>query len=174
MSRIDDALKRMTGGAAEPRVPSMLDRFASEGKAVKIEKLEEPKKGLKSEEGKVANFVPPGPHPVEARPVKAVMPAPVVPASPLPVEPVADVEVEAEADKLLDFRQIADYVEFGFRSIRRHKLLATATFVIALSMVIVAAVLMPRTYYVETWLLAQPNSVMAALSNPATMTMDSA
>src|ERR1044071_1215241 len=114
MSRIDDALKRMTGGTSEARTPSMLERFASEGKPTPVE---EPKKALRADDHKVAAFVPQGPHPVDTRP-----PAPKVQIAPPPfVPPVAPTVMGAEPavdeEKLIDVRQIADYVGFVLGSL---------------------------------------------------------
>lgn len=158
MSRIDDALKRLAGGLVEPRPISSLDRYAPE------------EKGLKPDEHRVSSFAPAGPIPVEGRPPMAA-PKPPAPAATLtPADAVADAGANAppgaDEDRLVDLRPIADYLGFIWGSVRRHKVLAASTFSVFLGLAFVAAIMLPRTYYVETQLLAQRNAVMTALSNP--------
>src|SRR5262245_52067246 len=136
MSRIDDALRRLTGADSEPRASAGLERFASEGKAaVRAEDIKDIKKVVRVDEQKVAPFVAagahpvqPGPHPVETRApqMKPVVPAPPVVAS----VPAVDVRPgdAAEEEKLVDFRQLADYAGYLLRSLGRHKVLAASTF----------------------------------------------
>jgi uncharacterized protein involved in exopolysaccharide biosynthesis len=170
MSRIDEALRRLKGGTPEPRLqPLHVERFPSEGKA---NRTDESGKLTRSDEHKVATFVPPPSHAADMRPPLArrgaVAPAPPRPApEPKPVEPkVESSDAEPEVEKLIDFRQIADYLGFVLRSIRRHKVLTGVTFGVAFAMTIAAALLMPKTFYVQVKLLAQRNAVMTALSNP--------
>jgi hypothetical protein len=167
MSRIDEALKRITGAAAEPRLSSILDRFS-------------PEKASKLEDTRVSNSVIAGPQPVEARPSasqrasessprRAPESSPQrAPESPVEAPPTADRNIEPKTDteKLVDLGQLADYARFFAGSLRRHTILAMATFALALAMTAATAVLLPRTYHAETKLLAQRNAVMAALSNP--------
>jgi hypothetical protein len=162
MSRIDEAWKRMTGAAAEPHAPSVLERFAVE-------------KAPRLDESKVSNFVSPGPRPVEGRP-PAPRQAPAVPvfapdqamaaSAPGQDEPNQEGPSTVDSEKLIDFRQIADYAWFLIGALRRHKILAAGTFMLVLAMTAAAVVLLPRTYHVQAKLLAQRNAVMAALSNP--------
>jgi uncharacterized protein involved in exopolysaccharide biosynthesis len=156
MSRIDDALKRITGAAAEPRPVSGLERYA-------------PEPGYQSEEGKIGAFAA-GPFLLEGRPsvsqkIQAPPLPPIVPAS---SEQDTAVEPHAEADpeRLVDLRPIADYLGFLGGSLRRHKILAAVTFFLAFALISAVAVLLPKTYHVQTKLLAQRNEVMSALSNP--------
>jgi hypothetical protein len=168
MSRIDDALRRLTGAPTEPRPSMGLERFASEGRL----RTEEPRKPQALDEHKVAAFVAAGPHPVETRPSApkpAAMHAPPPAAAPEPSaaapEPI-DPDAEPDGESLFDIRQIADYVGFVYRAIGRHKLLASGTFALLLALTALVVIFVPRTYYVEVKLLAQRNAVMAALSNP--------
>jgi uncharacterized protein involved in exopolysaccharide biosynthesis len=168
MSRIDDALRRLTGAPTEPRPSMGLERFASEGKL----RAEEPRKPHALDEHKVASFVAAGPHAVETRapaprPVAVHVPAPAAApeppaAAPEPIDP----DAESDGESLFDIRQIADYVGFVYRAIGRHKLLASGTFALLLALTALVVIFVPRTYYVEVKLLAQRNAVMAALSNP--------
>jgi uncharacterized protein involved in exopolysaccharide biosynthesis len=157
MSRIDDALKRITGVKAESRPVSGLDRYA-------------PEVGYKPEERKAAAFVGAAPLPVDERqsaPQKIGAPMQRASASGdsgATAQPEAHGEPETE--RLIDFRPIADYLRFLGGAIRRHKFLAAATFLFAFALTVAAAMLMPRTYSIETKLLAQRNEVMTALSNP--------
>jgi uncharacterized protein involved in exopolysaccharide biosynthesis len=111
MSRIDDALRRLTGAPAEPRPSVGLERFASEGKIPrheepprfasegklprheepprfasegKLPRLEESRKPQAHDEHRVASFVAAGPHPVETR---VVPPKPVIVHAPPPAPP---------------------------------------------------------------------------------------
>jgi hypothetical protein len=168
MSRIDDALRRLKGGTPEPRLPSFLDRFASEGKPSRIDDAVKP---MRADDHKVAAFVPPPSHSSDARPhavPKIVMapPPPPPPQEPKAPEPRVEPELSAEVDKLLDFRQVTDYLGFIPRSILRHKKLAALTFALAVVLSVTVALLIPKTYYVQVKLLAQRNAVMTALSNP--------
>ena len=75
--------------------------------------------------------------------------------SPQPAHERSDVE------PIIDFKAIANWVGFGRRSARRHKRLV---FGLALVLVIIAGlaiVVLPKTYHVETKLLAQKNQVLA-------------
>src|ERR1700733_7503731 len=99
MSRIDDAWKRMSGLAAEPRAPSVLERFALE-KAPKYEESEKAPwldEGKVSNfvEGKVSNFVLAGPRPVEAKP-SAFPERPVSPPSGPDVTEQSEPDVDSE------------------------------------------------------------------------------
>ena len=165
MSRIDDALKRLKGGdSPDPRTPSVLDRYASEG----AQQVEETRKPPRVEEPRVAKFSHPGPRAVEPR---ATLPPP-VPTSPvtipvvLPSEVKSGGEADAASEPLVDVKQLLNYTAFVARSVRRHKMLAFGTVVLVLALTGTAAVVLPKTYYVQTKLFAQRNAVMAALSNP--------
>jgi uncharacterized protein involved in exopolysaccharide biosynthesis len=160
MSRIDDALKRLTGVvASEPRTSSILERFGSE---------DSKGEDAKNSPGRLATFVANRSPLVESRPAAPPPPkASVEPPAPRrPDRPVVETEPVPDEEKLIDVRQILDYVGFVGRSIRRHKLRMAATFLLALALTVGVAMLMPKTYRVQVKLLAQRNAVMTALSNP--------
>src|SRR5580700_3505178 len=121
MSRIDDALRRIAGGAAEPRPLSSLERYA-------------PEKGHRPEEHKISNFAAASPLQAEGRPsVSQKGTASATPQAALP-EPSHEAEPNAEVEKLIDLRPVIDYVGFLWGSLRRHKILAFGTFSLALAM----------------------------------------
>ncbi len=159
MSRIDEALKRLSGVVSpESRInPPVLDRFASEGP---VEKADDPKRVNLVDGRRRTNLVVPIPHPADGRAATVKQPA----------EPstlrVAETDPDDEVDSLLDVAQIVDYAGFVIRSLRRHKLLAAGTFAAVLALTLAVALLVPKKYYVQVKLLAQRNAVMAALSNP--------
>src|SRR3954468_16952628 len=110
MSRIDEALRRLKGGSGipEPRLPSLLDRFTSEGKAPRIEESKS------RDEHKVASFIPPSaaaaaeprlPAMAKIAPVAAPQPQ----AEPKIVDPGPDANGQGDDEKLVDVRQLADY-----------------------------------------------------------------
>lgn len=68
--------------------------------------------------------------------------------------------------QLFDTRFGRQVVGFVFRGVRRHRLLAFATFVVVLGLGLAAAVLLPRTYHAESRLLANKNELIRALGNP--------
>jgi uncharacterized protein involved in exopolysaccharide biosynthesis len=149
MSRIEDALRRISGKTVEPRTPSMLERYALE---------KGPKPEDRPDERRVSNFVPAG-----------ALPAAGSVASPTP--PVAAIPAPDEAEPgaqepLVDFQQIANYAQFLVGALGRHKMLAGGTFALVLALTTAAVILLPRTYHVQTRLLAQRNEMMTALSNP--------
>src|ERR1700730_1762023 len=156
MSRIDDALKRITGAAAEPRPVSGLERYASEP-------------GYQPEEGTIGTFAA-GPFPLEGRhsvSQKILAPAlPSVVAAPSEQDTGMEPHADADPERLVDLRPIADYLGFIGGSLRRHKILAAVTFSLALALTVAVAMLLPKTYHAQTKLLAQRNEVMSALSNP--------
>jgi uncharacterized protein involved in exopolysaccharide biosynthesis len=174
MSRIDEALRRLTGGVSpEPRKqPHSLDGFASEGEV--SHKSDELRRQPRIEARKVASFVagPPVSSPVE--PVRSAAPTPVAAAKPgaeaalqRQLDRLIDrPDPEADVEKLIDVRQITDYAGFVLRSVPRHKMLAAGMFLGVAFLAALAAILFPRTYHVEVKLLAQRNAVMTALSNP--------
>jgi uncharacterized protein involved in exopolysaccharide biosynthesis len=160
MSRIDDALRRLNGAApADPRTAPVLDRYATEGPARPIE----PKRPPREEHGKVAAFDAGAPRQPEVRPTPSAAPSPAV-LQPAAAHPAAD--HTPVADPLIDYRQILDYTGFAVRSLLRHKLLAVATIVLVVGLTVIGLLIAPKSYHVETKLLAQRNAVMAALSNP--------
>ncbi len=175
MSRIDEALKRLTGVVSpEPRHPHVLDRFASEGD---VDQSVDPKRSPRPESRRLAPHVVPSRTPLEDRTVAAVAAAAAATAKTF-AEPSSrgsqgqsshspeTVDHGADVEKLVDVRQVTDYAGFVIRSVGRHKMLAAGVFLAVGAVVAAAAFLMPRTYHVEVKLLAQRNAVMTALSNP--------
>jgi uncharacterized protein involved in exopolysaccharide biosynthesis len=180
MSRIDEALKRLSGGAvSETRPSSVLDRYASEAAA----RADEPKKASRADDVKITSFASQGAVAVDSRalaprisPVTSTAvprvqsPAPGTVAKQDKDNGKGDKEKDKdnadEVDKLIDVRQVVDYVGFVLRSVVRHKLLWTSTVLVILLVAVITALVIPRTYFVEVKLLAQRNAVMAALSNP--------
>lgn len=71
----------------------------------------------------------------------------------------------AEPD-LFDTQLLRQAVGFVFRGVRRHRVLALLTFAALLGLGVLAAALMPRTYHVESRLLANNNQLIRALGNP--------
>jgi uncharacterized protein involved in exopolysaccharide biosynthesis len=66
-----------------------------------------------------------------------------------------------DAEAIIDFKAIANWVRFGLHCARRHRrLLALITLSVVLLAGAAVAVL-PKTYHVETKLLAQKNQVLA-------------
>ena len=164
MSRIDDALKKLKGGVSpDQRTPSVLDRYASEG----VPTAEESWKSSRAEEHRVAKFSHPGPRAVEPR---TVAPPPVTPPVAVPFvltsEVKSDPNADAASEPIVDVKQLLNYTAFVARSVRRHKALAFGTVALVLALTSGAALVLPKTYYVQTKLFAQRNAVMAALSNP--------
>jgi uncharacterized protein involved in exopolysaccharide biosynthesis len=161
MSRIDDALKRLAGvKTPEIRTDSMLERYAPEDRPVVDETG-----ATRPEDHRVTNFVAAGRRPAEGRPaVQRQMAVP--PPVPQP-EAASEADPSGESEPpLINVRQLFDYVGFVGRSVGRHKPLAFATVTLVMALTGAAVVVMPKTYVVETKLLAQRNAVMAALSNP--------
>jgi uncharacterized protein involved in exopolysaccharide biosynthesis len=66
----------------------------------------------------------------------------------------------------VDVRQFIDYSGFVIGAVRRHAVLVAAVFGVVIALTGTALLVMPKTYHVQTKLLAQRNEVMAALSNP--------
>jgi uncharacterized protein involved in exopolysaccharide biosynthesis len=161
MSRIEDGLKQIADEPGEPHPSSVLERFA-------------PEKWTKLEGTRRFTFVPvqgSSPHAAEAQssnPQAATASATQLPwpAVASLEEPDPEAEPRPRSAPLVNIGQAVDYIGFLTGSVRRHTMLATGTFLMALGMTAAAAVLLPRTYHVQTKLLAQRNAVMAALSNP--------
>ncbi|MFO0600864.1 MAG: hypothetical protein U0228_36475 [Myxococcaceae bacterium] len=68
--------------------------------------------------------------------------------------------------QLFDTAFARQVVGFVFRGVRRHWLLAIASFVAIAGFGVAAAVLLPRTYHAESRLLANKNELIRALGNP--------
>jgi len=165
MSRIDEALKRLTGAHRESRNPSTLERFAAESTS-------------KRDERTVTSFVGSGPHRVELRPtppphIPERRPAPpspppqaAAPAPPKPVDQTIEIEQTPQEERLVDVRQFIDYSQFVFGAVRRHVVLVASVFGAVVTLTAAGLLVMPKTYHVQVKLLAQRNEVMTALSNP--------
>ena len=67
---------------------------------------------------------------------------------------------------LFDYGLLKDYLGFVFGGVRRHPALASGVFTGVAVVSIAMALLMPKTFHVETKILAQRNQVMASLGNP--------
>jgi uncharacterized protein involved in exopolysaccharide biosynthesis len=80
--------------------------------------------------------------------------------------PVAGPPKDPDDFELIDFAQVKNWVRFVLHSLVRRKLLASAVALLTFSLVAGALVSIPKTYRIEAQLLAQRNSVMAALGNP--------
>ncbi len=72
---------------------------------------------------------------------------------------------EGENADLFDYEQIRNYVLFVFRSVRRHLLLAFAVFAVVLGVSLGLLAAWPRTYHVQTRILAQRNQTIAAMAS---------
>jgi uncharacterized protein involved in exopolysaccharide biosynthesis len=68
--------------------------------------------------------------------------------------------------ELFDTTLIRNAVGFVFRGVRRHRLLSAFTFLALLGLGVAVAVFFPRTYHVESRLLANNNQLIRALGNP--------
>ena len=132
MSRIDEALRRLTGGVSpDARNPASLDRFASEGEV--SHKANETRRQARIEPRKLTPVALPTPVPRSPEPRTAslasaaldVPPKPVAAPPPrAPERPVEHVVSDGEVERLIDVRQFADYAGFVLRSVGRHKALA--------------------------------------------------
>lgn len=67
---------------------------------------------------------------------------------------------------VFDFAGIGEVLTFPLRSLRRHRLVASATFASIAGAALLAAILLPRHYVVEAKLIADRNDVMPAVGNP--------
>jgi len=73
---------------------------------------------------------------------------------------------QTENADLFDFAQIRDYLGFVRRAVGRHKLLVLVAWVSVMGAAAAMLAILPRSYHVETKILAQQNHVIAALGNP--------
>jgi uncharacterized protein involved in exopolysaccharide biosynthesis len=138
--------------AASPRASAKVASYASQLTSRLLEPIEIPEGKLEAEpESERDGSVDPRPEAVSAGT-----------SADHPSEGVSD----DESEKLVDLRQIADYLRFVAGSLRRHVILGTATFLLSLAMTVAAVMFLPKTYHAQAKLLAQRNAVMAALSNP--------
>ena len=68
--------------------------------------------------------------------------------------------------ELFDTQLLRQMVGFVFRGVRRHRFLAALSFLVMVLLGSVAAVVLPRTFHVESRLLANNNDLIRALGNP--------
>jgi hypothetical protein len=85
---------------------------------------------------------------------------------------MSEAEVQAPADpveefQLIDLELLRHQAGFVRRSVGRHRLVATFTFLLVVALTGGVLAILPRTYHIETQLLAQKNSLMPALGNPS-------
>lgn len=83
-----------------------------------------------------------------------------------PQKPQARGEGEGESADLFDYELLRDWVGFVVRGVRRHRTLAVVAFVSVMALGVVATAYFPRTYHVESKLLANRSQVIRALGNP--------
>jgi hypothetical protein len=72
----------------------------------------------------------------------------------------------AEDFQLVDFEQLKNRIGFTLRAVGRRKVRFALTFLIVAALAGGALAIYPRTYHVDTQLLAQRNAMMPALGNP--------
>lgn len=82
--------------------------------------------------------------------------------TPAPPEPTP----ERDSADLFDYQAIKLYTLFVLGAPRRRPLLSAALFGVVVVFAVLAVVLLPRTYRVQTVILAQPNQVLPSLGNP--------
>lgn len=75
-------------------------------------------------------------------------------------------EGEGESADLFDYELLRDWVGFVLRGVRRHRPLALILFVMVMGLGVLATAYFPRTYHVESKLLANRSQVIRALGNP--------
>lgn len=83
-----------------------------------------------------------------------------------PPKPPARGEGEGESADLFDYELLRDWVGFVLRGVRRHRVLAVLAFVSVMALGVLATAYFPRTYHVESKLLANRSQVIRALGNP--------
>ncbi|HMK72183.1 MAG TPA: hypothetical protein VK454_02525, partial [Myxococcaceae bacterium] len=69
--------------------------------------------------------------------------------------------------ELIDLDKVRDYALYVIHSVRRHPRLSAGLFLGVLLLTVLGLLTFPRTYHVETELLAQRNLMMPALGNPS-------
>src|SRR4051812_43364768 len=84
-----------------------------------------------------------------------------------PVRPNSPDEERQEVDAdLFDYVQLRRRVVLVAKSIRRHRWLFLAVVLGTSTFITTLAVMWPKTFHVQTKILAQRNQVLASLSNP--------
>src|SRR4029450_8548282 len=108
-----------------------------------------------------------GPRPIEPRSANPAPPAPAASTVPLASDARPETAAEPNSEPLGDVKRLVNYGTFIARSVRRHTFMAVGTVALVVGLTTAVAVLLPKTYHIETKLFAQRNAVMAALSNPS-------
>ena len=80
------------------------------------------------------------------------------------IHPAADDDGDEEGG--FDFGLVRDYLAYTRRALRRRWLLGFGLFVAVVAVGVGVVALLPRTYHVQTRILAQRNQVIATLGNP--------
>jgi uncharacterized protein involved in exopolysaccharide biosynthesis len=80
--------------------------------------------------------------------------------------PDASWPAEAADEPVIDFGQLRELLGFPWRAVRRRRRLAGGVFGAVFGAALLALLVVPRQYFVETSILAQRNFVMPALGNP--------
>jgi uncharacterized protein involved in exopolysaccharide biosynthesis len=73
---------------------------------------------------------------------------------------------DEQGGELFDYARLKDYVGFITRSAVRHRGVVTATFLATVALAGFALWALPKTYRVETRILAQRNPMMSVIANP--------
>jgi len=94
------------------------------------------------------------------------LPAPADAGNPSPLGQLPPPPPRDDTSGALDAVRMRELLGFPWRSVRRHRALVALVFLLTIAAAATAAVFLPRSYHVETRLLAQRNSVMMALGNP--------
>jgi uncharacterized protein involved in exopolysaccharide biosynthesis len=74
--------------------------------------------------------------------------------------------MDDQAAGLFDYPELWNYAGFVLRAPRRHPWLAASVWLAVVAAAVVALMLLPKRYHVESQILAQRNQVIAALGNP--------
>jgi len=72
-----------------------------------------------------------------------------------------------EPVELFDFAKVSDYAGFVVRAVRRNPRVAGGAFLGVVLLTVLALLILPRSYHVESELLAQREMMMGALANPS-------
>lgn len=88
------------------------------------------------------------------------------PLGQLPPAPARNDEDDENRSGSLDSVRLRELLGFPLRSVYRHRVLVALVFAMTMGAAGLAAALLPRTYHVDTRILAQRNGVMLALGNP--------
>jgi len=75
-------------------------------------------------------------------------------------------ELEHQSSDLIDYRKMKESTGFVFRSVRRHRLLATAVFTFVVVGAGTGLAVMPKSFRVETRLLVQLDPLLRSLAEP--------